>query len=42
MIENIVFGVLVVLAVGAGIFTYLYETGKFPKSSKEEQNTEQM
>lgn len=41
MLENIIFGVLVVLVAGAGIFTYLYEADKLPKELTTHQNSDE-
>ena len=35
MFQNIIFGLMVVIAVGAGIFTCIYETGGSSHSSVE-------
>lgn len=40
--ENIIFGIMVLIAVGAGIVTCIYETGGFSRSNVSQQsNTEQ-
>ncbi len=36
MIENIIFSIMVVIAVGAGIFTCIYEVGGSSNVSSEE------
>lgn len=36
MIENIIFSIMVVIAVGAGIFTCIYEVGGSSNASSEE------
>lgn len=36
MIENIIFSIMVVIAVGAGIFTCIYEAGGSSSASSEE------
>lgn len=42
MFQNIIFGIMVVIAVGAGIFTCVYEAGGSSRSSsKEPSQTEQ-
>jgi hypothetical protein len=38
MIENIIFGIMVVVALGAGVFTCIYEAGGTSKSDNS--NTE--
>ncbi|MDE7183745.1 MAG: hypothetical protein K2O40_04530 [Lachnospiraceae bacterium] len=41
MFQNIIFGIMVVIAVGAGIFTCIYEVGgSLRSSSKESSQTE--
>lgn len=37
MFENIIFGIMVIIAVGAGIFTCIYEVG----GSRKKPDTEQ-
>jgi len=42
MFQNIIFGIMVVIAVGAGIFTCIYEVGGTSRpSSGESSQTEQ-
>lgn len=46
MFQNIIFGIMVIIAVGAGIFTCIYEVGgtsrsSSGKSSQTEQNSTQ-
>lgn len=36
--ENIIFGIMVVIALGAGVFTCIYEVGGTSKTNKENQN----
>ncbi|MBO5145343.1 MAG: hypothetical protein J6C19_07385 [Lachnospiraceae bacterium] len=37
MFENIIFGIMVVIAIGAGIFTCIYEVGGSSSKTKKEQ-----
>lgn len=37
MLENIIFGLMVVAALSAAVFTCIYETGGFKRSSDKEQ-----
>ncbi|MDE7272539.1 MAG: hypothetical protein K2N95_05675 [Lachnospiraceae bacterium] len=39
--ENIIFGILVLIVVGAGVFTCIYEVGE-SFNAREESNTEQI
>lgn len=42
MFENIIFGIMVVIAIGAGIFTCIYEVGgSSAKTGKEQTETNQ-
>ena len=38
--ENIIFGIMVVIALGAGVFTCIYEVGGSRKSNLENQNND--
>lgn len=42
MIENIIFALMVVAALGAAVFTCIYETGGFTRNSDKENKTTQM
>lgn len=37
--ENIIFGILAVIAIGAGIFTCIYEAGGSSHTNTDEQST---
>lgn len=41
MIENLIFGIMLVIALGAGVFTCIYEVGgsSKPADSKKTENT---
>lgn len=39
MLENIIFGLMVVAALGAAVFTCIYEMGGFTRSSEKGQKT---
>lgn len=41
MLENIIFGLMVVAALGAAVFTCIYETGGLKRSSDKEQPASQ-
>ncbi len=41
MLENIIFGLMVIAALGAAVFTCIYETGGFKRSSDKEQPEKQ-
>lgn len=38
--ENIIFGIMVVIALGAGVFTCIYEIGGKPKKNTEHQKND--
>jgi hypothetical protein len=38
--ENIIFGIMVVIALGAGVFTCIYEVGGSQKTNPENQNND--
>lgn len=38
--ENIIFGIMVIIALGAGVFTCIYEVGGNRKTNTENQNND--
>ncbi len=38
--ENIIFGIMVVIALGAGVFTCIYEVGGSQKANTESKNSD--
>lgn len=38
--ENIIFGIMVVIALGAGVFTCIYEVGGSQKADTESKNSD--
>lgn len=38
--ENIIFGIMVVIALGAGVFTCIYEIGSSPKTDTKHQKND--
>ena len=40
IMENIIFGIMVIIALGAGVFTCIYEVGGNRKTNTEHQNND--